>query len=103
MTSASWRPEGLCGTGRAWRRWESPCSGIDTDVRWGRSATSGWVFGYKLHLVSTTLPIAVPLSANITTANVANNRTYPRLIEGFLGDVGFTVGMEGTTIRTSTP
>ena len=29
-------------------------SGIDTDARWGYSYTKGWVFGYKLHLTSTT-------------------------------------------------
>ncbi len=31
-----------------------PCSGIDTDARWGYSHTKGWIFGYKLHLTSTT-------------------------------------------------
>ena len=31
-----------------------PRSGIDTDARWGYSHTKGWVFGYKLHLTSTT-------------------------------------------------
>ncbi len=31
-----------------------PCSGIDTDARWGYSHTKGWIFGYKLHLTCTT-------------------------------------------------
>ena len=31
-----------------------PCPGIDTDARWGYSHTKGWIFGYKLHLTSTT-------------------------------------------------
>ena len=31
-----------------------PRSGIDTDARWGYSHTRGWIFGYKLHLTSTT-------------------------------------------------
>ena len=33
-----------------------PCPGIDTDARWwGYSYTKeGWIFGYKLHLTSTT-------------------------------------------------
>ena len=30
-----------------------PRSGIDTDARWGYSHTKGWVFGYKLHVTST--------------------------------------------------
>ena len=63
--------------------------------QWGKSITKGWVFGYKLHLVSTALPIAVPLSADITTANVPDNRVYPRLTEGLPRDVGFTAGDEG--------
>ena len=29
-----------------------PCSGIDTDAKWGFSHTKEWIFGYKLHMVS---------------------------------------------------
>ena len=47
-----------------------PRSGIDTDARWGFSHTKGWTFGYKLHLISSTGPIIVPLEADFTTANV---------------------------------
>jgi hypothetical protein len=56
-----------------------PCSGIDTDARWGYSHTKGWVFGYKLHLTSTTAAIgkiAVPLTADVTTANIPDNKMY---------------------------
>ena len=42
-----------------------PTSGIDTDARWGYSHTKGWVFGYKLHLTSTTGEIVVPVTADI--------------------------------------
>ncbi len=31
-----------------------PYSGIDMDARWGFSHTKGWIFGYKLHMVSST-------------------------------------------------
>jgi hypothetical protein len=31
-----------------------PRSGIDTDARWGFSHTKGWIFGYKLHITSST-------------------------------------------------
>ena len=30
----------------------------------------GWIFGYKLHLTCTTGKIVVPLTADVTTANV---------------------------------
>ncbi len=57
-----------------------PCSDIDTDARWGYSRTKGWIFGYKLHMVSTTgYSIVVPLSADVTTANVPDNQVYDEL------------------------
>ena len=56
-----------------------PRSGIDTDARWGYSHTRGWIFGYKLHLTSTTAAagnLTVPLTAGVTTANVQDNQMY---------------------------
>jgi hypothetical protein len=57
-----------------------PSSGIDTDARWGYSHTKGWVFGYKLHLTTSTASAAgkiiVPLTADVTTANVPDNKMY---------------------------
>jgi len=59
------------------KKGEVPCSGIDTDARWGYSHTKGWIFGYKLHLTSTTGEIVVPLTADVTTtANVQDNQMY---------------------------
>ena len=54
-----------------------PRPGIDTDARWGFSHTKGWVFGYRLHMVCSTGSIAVPLSADATTANVHDNQVFP--------------------------
>jgi len=59
-----------------------PRSGIDVDARWGFSHTRGWIFGYKLHMVSSTDSIVIPLSADITTANLPDNHVYPELISG---------------------
>jgi hypothetical protein len=56
-----------------------PCPGIDTDARWGYSHTKGWIFGYKLHLTCTTGELVVPLAADITTANVPDNKMYVTL------------------------
>ena len=39
-------------------------AGIDTDARWGKSRSKGWLFGYKLHVVSSTGSLIVPLSAS---------------------------------------
>ena len=59
-----------------------PYSGIDSDARWGFSHTKGWVFGYKLHMISSTdSSVIVPLSADdITTANVYDKPVYSDLI-----------------------
>lgn len=57
-----------------------PHSGIDTDARWGFSHTKGWIFGYKLHLISSTNgSIIIPFAADFTTANIADNQIYSTL------------------------
>ena len=56
-----------------------PHSGIDTDARWGFSHTRGWIFGYKLHMVcSTDSSVVVPLTADVTTANIPDNQSLSR-------------------------
>jgi len=57
-----------------------PRSGIDTDARWGFSHTKGWVFGYKLHVISSTGLTIVPLVADFTTGNVQDNQMYNPMI-----------------------
>ena len=84
----------LAAKGPVWHkssmeRGEAPCPGIDTDARWGKSGTKGWVFGYKASLASSTMPIVAPLSADLTTANVPDNLVYPDLTEDLPGDIGF--------------
>ncbi len=54
-----------------------PRSGIDIDAKWGFSHTRGWIFGYKLHLISSTGSLIVPLSAEFTRANIYDNQNYP--------------------------
>jgi hypothetical protein len=59
-----------------------PRSGIDTDVKWGRSHTKGWIFGYKLHMICSTDPFStiIPLSADVTTANVSDKPVYTDVV-----------------------
>ncbi len=45
-----------------------PCSGIDTDARWGFSHTKGWIFGYKLHMISSTWFVYSPISGCLQLA-----------------------------------
>jgi hypothetical protein len=60
-----------------------PRSGIDTGARWGLSHTKGWIFGYKLHLISSTGSTIVPLTADFTTANVQDNQLYNPMTASF--------------------
>lgn len=57
-----------------------PISGIDTDARWGYSKSKGWIFGYKLHMTCSTGSLIVPLSADLTTANIADCQMYKLLV-----------------------
>lgn len=56
-----------------------PRSGIDTDAKWGFSHTKGWIFGYKLHITSSTGSLIIPLSADFTQADVQDNQIYPTI------------------------
>jgi len=56
-----------------------PRSGIDTDAKWGFSHTKGWIFGYKLHITSSTGSLIIPLSADFTQADVQDNQVYPAI------------------------
>jgi len=71
-----------------------PYSGIDTEARWGKSRTKGWVYGYKLHLACSTGSLIVPLSAGFTTANVQDNQIYGRITSSLRG-VRYVDGDEG--------
>jgi len=62
-----------------------PIAGIDTDAKWGFSKSKGWVWGYKLHMSCSTGQLVVPLSANITTANVSDSKPYCALIKSLSG------------------
>ncbi len=50
----------------------------------GYSHTKKWIFGYKLHLTCTTGDLIVPLTADVTTANVPDNRMYIPLVSSSL-------------------
>ena len=62
-----------------------PIAGIDTDAKWGFSKSKGWIFGYKLHMSCSTGNLIVPLSANLTTANVHDSKPYKKLTESLAG------------------
>jgi Transposase DDE domain len=72
-----------------------PRSGIDTDARWGFSHTKGWIFGYKLHIVSSTGSLIVPLSADFTQANLYDNQIYPAITSSLPQGVRYVAADSG--------
>jgi len=74
IDSALLRSKGKVWHASSMKKGIVPCSGIDRDARWGFSHTRGWIFGYKLHMVSSTDSIIVPLAADVTTANMPDNQ-----------------------------
>jgi hypothetical protein len=76
-----------------------PHSSIDTVAHWTKSGWHGWVYGWKLHLVSTVAPVWIPLAAELSPANIADNEQAPALLQELPEDVRFVLG-ETLIIRT---
>jgi hypothetical protein len=58
-----------------------PHTSIDTEAGWTKSGWHGWVYGWKLHLVTTVAAAWIPLAAELTPANTADNDPAPRLLD----------------------
>jgi len=58
-----------------------PHTSIDTEAGWTKSGWHGWVYGWKLHLVTTVAAAWIPLAAELTAANTADNDPAPRLLD----------------------
>ena len=69
-----------------------PHTSIDTEAGWTKSDWHGWVYGWKLHLVTTVADVWIPLAAEVTPANAADNETAPRLLPELPPAVGFLLG-----------
>jgi hypothetical protein len=50
-----------------------PHTSIDTEAHWTKSGWHGWVYGWKLHLTSVVASVWVPLSAELTPANIPDS------------------------------
>jgi hypothetical protein len=57
-----------------------PHTSIDTEAHWTKSGWHGWVYGWKLHLVTTVADVWIPLAAALTPANTADNEQAPALL-----------------------
>ena len=69
-----------------------PHSSIDTEAGWTKSGWHGWVYGWKLHLVTTVASVWIPLAARLTPANTADNTEAPALLEELPAEVRAILG-----------
>jgi hypothetical protein len=73
-------------------RGEVPHTSIDTEAGWSKSGWHGWWYGWKLHLAVAVGAIWIPLAAELTAANTADNDVAPRLVEPLTAEVRFVPG-----------
>src|SRR5919199_6811905 len=71
---------------------EVPHSSIDTEAHWTKSGWHGWVYGWKLHIVATVAKVWIPLAAELTPANIADNEAAPDLLCRIPAEVRFVLG-----------
>jgi hypothetical protein len=71
---------------------ELPHTSIDTEAHWTKSGWHGWVYGWKLHVVSVVAGIWFPIAAMLTPANVADSEPAPALLREVPAEVRFVLG-----------
>jgi hypothetical protein len=69
-----------------------PHTSIDTEAHWTKSGWHGWVYGWKLHVVTVAAAVWIPLAADLTPANVADNEAAPRIIRRLPPELRFLLG-----------
>jgi hypothetical protein len=69
-----------------------PHTSIDTEAHWTKSGWHGWVYGWKLHLVTTVAGVWIPLAARLTPANEADNEVAPALIAELPEEMRYLLG-----------
>ena len=69
-----------------------PHTSIDTEAHWTKSGWHGWVYGWKLHIVATVAKVWIPLAAELTPANAADNEVAPDLLCRIPAEVRVVLG-----------
>lgn len=69
-----------------------PHTSIDTQANWTKSGWHGWVYGWKLHLITVVAGVWIPLAAKLTPANEADNEVAPILLRQLPSEARFVLG-----------
>src|SRR5207244_4065107 len=57
-----------------------PHTSIDTEAHWTKSGWHGWVYGWKLHLITVVARVWIPLAAELTPANHDDSTEAAKLL-----------------------
>ncbi len=71
---------------------EVPHTSIDTEAAWTKSGWHGWVYGWKLHLVTVVANVWIPLAAQLTPANLDDSTEAESLLEELPAEVRYLLG-----------
>ena len=71
---------------------EVPHTSIDTEAHWTKSGWHGWVYGWKLHVAAVVAAVWIPLAAELTPANRADNEEAPALVRALPPQVRYVLG-----------
>jgi DDE family transposase len=71
---------------------ERPHTSIDPEAHWTKSGWHGWVYGWKLHLVSVVAGVWFPIAALLTPANIVDGEPAPALLGEVPAEVRFVLG-----------
>ncbi len=87
----------LQANGGVWHRKDReqgkvPHTAIDTEAHWTKSGWHGWVYGWKLHVLAVVAAVWIPLAAELTPANVADNEVAPALIREAPAEARYLLG-----------
>lgn len=87
----------LRATGGVWHKKDReqgkiPHTSIDTEAHWTQSGWHGWVYGWKLHLATVVAAVWIPIAAELTAANAADNEVAPALLRELPAEVRFVLG-----------
>lgn len=69
-----------------------PHSSIDVEAPWTKSGWHGWVYGWKLHLIVAEGEVWIPVAAELTAANGADNREAGRWVEQMATPIRYPLG-----------
>jgi hypothetical protein len=88
---------GLRAHGGVWHKKDReqgivPPTSIDPDAAWSRSGWQGWWYGWKLHLAVSLGRVWIPLAAEVTPANGADNGIALKLLVEVPAEVRYGLG-----------